>query len=156
EHGGALGDPHGVIHLRYADDGAVSDADPPCLDGAGRQEDLGRRAMRVFLEEVMFDGPHGVEPERVGEAHLLEGVLVYGALDAVGERAWDGQLEEEAELHAGWRTLARPDRRRQGSRAPTSPARREGHLVVRDSLGVPPTHVARRRPLLVLSLTIFL
>jgi hypothetical protein len=59
--------------------------------------------MRVLLEEVMLDGPHGVEPERVGETHLLEGVVVHGTLRSVGKRARDGQLEEDAELHAGAR-----------------------------------------------------
>ena len=49
----------------------------------------------------MLDGPHGVEPEFVGDPHLLQGVVVHGALGSVGRRARDGQLEEEAELHAG-------------------------------------------------------
>ena len=84
------------------------------LHGAGGQEDLGRRAVRVLLEEVVLDGPHGVEAELVGEPHLLEGVLVHDALDSGCERAGDGQLEEEAELHGRTATLASPERRGQG------------------------------------------
>ena len=52
-------------------------------DRAGGQEHLGRRAVRVLLEEVVLDRPHGVEAELVGETHLLEGVLVHDALDSV-------------------------------------------------------------------------
>ena len=113
-----------MVHLGNADDGAVPDADALRLHRAGGQEHLGRRAVRVLLEEVMLDGPHGVEAELVGQTHLLEGVLVDGTLDAVGKGTRDRQLEEETELHAGAATLASPGRQRQGRAAE---GRLDGH-----------------------------
>jgi hypothetical protein len=32
--------------------------------------------MRIFLEEVMLDGPHGIEAERIGQGDLFEAVVV--------------------------------------------------------------------------------
>src|SRR5215211_1676 len=48
----------------------------------------------------MFDGPDGVEAELVGQPGLFEGVAVDELLVLARERTWDGQLEEDAELHA--------------------------------------------------------
>ena len=62
---------------------------------------LGRRAVRVLLEEVVLDRPHPVEAELVGEARLLERVAEHAGLDLGRERARRGHLEEDAELHAG-------------------------------------------------------
>ena len=80
EHGGALGDLDRVIELRHADDDAVADADLLGDHGAGGEEQLGGRAVGVLLEEVVLDGPHLVEAELVGQLHLLERVVVDGAL----------------------------------------------------------------------------
>ena len=82
EHRGALGDANRVIHLRHAHHGAVPDADSLRLHRARREEQLGRGAVRVLLEEVVLDGPDEVEAELVGEPHLVERVLVHLALDA--------------------------------------------------------------------------
>jgi len=34
--------------------------------------------MRIFFEEVMLDGPDGIEAERIGEGNLLEAVVIDG------------------------------------------------------------------------------
>jgi len=39
------------------------------------QEDLWRRAMRVFLKEVMLDCPHRIEAEFIGERDLFEAII---------------------------------------------------------------------------------
>jgi hypothetical protein len=40
----------------------------------GGEEDLGGRGVRVFLKEVMLDGPDAVDPDPVGEFYLLQRV----------------------------------------------------------------------------------
>ena len=45
-----------------------------CAATAG-EDDLGRRAVRVLLEEVVLDRPDVVEAELVGQAGLLERVV---------------------------------------------------------------------------------
>ncbi len=70
------------------------------LRGDRREHHLGRRAVRVLLEEVVLDAPDGVEPELVGKARLLERVQVDLLLDARCERPRNRQLEEDPELHA--------------------------------------------------------
>jgi len=55
--------------------------------------------VRVLLEEVVLDGPDVVEAELVGEAHLLERVLVDLPLGVRRPRAGHRQLHEYAELH---------------------------------------------------------
>ena len=69
-----------------------------CIAQAVRNSS-GAERVRVLLEEVVLDGPHRVEAELVGEAHLLEGVQVHLALGLVGPRPRHGQLVEDAELH---------------------------------------------------------
>src|SRR5207253_5921222 len=64
------------------------------------EEHLRGRTVRVLLEKVMLDRPDVVEAELVGELHLLEGVVVHGALGLARPRARDRELVEEAELHA--------------------------------------------------------
>ena len=77
ERGAPLGDADRVVHLGHAHDGAVADADALGLRGHRGEHDLGRRAVRVLLEEVVLDRPHPVEAELVGQARLLEGVPVH-------------------------------------------------------------------------------
>ena len=96
EHRRPLGDSDRVVHLWHADDCAVPDTDPLGLHGHGREEQLRRRAVRVLLEEVMFDRPHRVEAELVGQPRLLERVAVDGLLGrprASGGPAQDARIE---------------------------------------------------------------
>ena len=99
EHGGPLGDADRVVELGDADHDAVPDADVLGLHGAGGEEQLGRGAVRVLLEEVVLDRPHLVEAQLVGQAHLLERVHVDRALALAVPGTGHGQLVEDAELH---------------------------------------------------------
>ena len=90
---------HRVVHLRHAHHRAVADPDALGLHRAGGEEELGRRAVRVLLEEVVLDGPDRVEAELVGQPHLLERVLVHLPLDAGRERPRHRQLVEDPEAH---------------------------------------------------------
>jgi hypothetical protein len=101
ERGGALGDLDGMVELRHADHDAVADLDALGQHGAGGQEQLGRGAVRVFLEEVMLDRPDMVEAQLVGQLHLLEAVVVDRALGLARPRPRDRNLVEKAELHPG-------------------------------------------------------
>ena len=87
----ALGDADRVVHLGHAHDRAVADADALGLRRDRGEHHLGRRAVRVLLEEVVLDRPHPVEAELVGEAGLLERVAVAPALStsAVNGRGVD-------------------------------------------------------------------
>ena len=99
EHRGPLGGADRVVELRHADDDAVADADVLRLHRAGGEEQLGRRAVRVLLQEVVLDRPHRVEAELVGQADLLQRVQVHLPLGLVGPRPRYRQLVEDAELH---------------------------------------------------------
>ncbi len=48
----------------------MTDADVLRAGGAGGEEHLGRRGMRVLLEEVVLDLPYVVDAEAVGELDL--------------------------------------------------------------------------------------
>ena len=74
--------------------------------GGGGQEHLGRRGVRVLLQEVVLDLPHVVEPEPVGELDLLERVEQELRLAAVGPRPGQLVLVEDPEPHGrsmSWR-----------------------------------------------------
>ena len=73
----------GVVELGDADDDAVADADLLGLHGAGGEEEFGGGAVGVFLEEVVLDGPDGVEAKFVGGADLLEAPVIDRVLDVV-------------------------------------------------------------------------
>ena len=62
-------------------------------------EDLGVRAVRVLLEEVVLDRPERVEPHLLAEHRLLDRVLVRLVLLAGRPRTGDGDLVEQRELH---------------------------------------------------------
>ena len=101
----ALRHPDRMVHLRNAHDCAVADADPGGLHRHGGEEQLRRRAVRVLLEKVVFDGPHRVEAELVRQPRLLEGVRVHRPLRRPSRRPRDRELEEDPELHgAAWGT----------------------------------------------------
>ena len=56
--------------------------------------------MRVLLEEVVLDLPHGVEPEPVGELDLVERVAQQLLLGVRVPRARELVLVEDPEAHA--------------------------------------------------------
>jgi hypothetical protein len=96
---GLLGDLDRMIELRHADHDAVADLDVLGQDGAGGEEQLGRRAVGIFLEEMVFDRPDMLEAQRVGELHLFEAIVVDRALLLGRPGARNGDLVEQAELH---------------------------------------------------------
>jgi hypothetical protein len=99
EHGRLLRDLDRMVELGDADDDAVTDPDSFRHHGARGEEQLGRRTVRVLLEEVVLDRPHLIEAELVGQTHLLERVVVDGALRLPRPGTRNRQLVEQAELH---------------------------------------------------------
>jgi hypothetical protein len=95
-----------MVHLGHAHDGAVTDAHACGLRGDRGEHDLGGRAVRVLLEEVVLDRPHPVEAELVGQPRLLERVVEHRGLHVGRERTRRGHLEEDAESHAPPRPAA--------------------------------------------------
>src|SRR5260370_11332086 len=82
--------------------------------GDGPVEDLGVRAVRVLLEEVVLDGPEGVEADLVAEDRLFERVLV-GLMLLVGEPGLrHGDLVEQRELHGSWSSWVSLESRARG------------------------------------------
>ena len=65
--------------------------------------------MRVLLEEVVLDLPHGVEADAVGELDLVERVAHEPLLAVVAPRPRDLVLVEDPEAHGAgaywWRGL---------------------------------------------------
>jgi hypothetical protein len=57
--------------------------------------------VRVFLEEVVLDGPGLVEAELVRKLHLFEGVVVDLVLGLGVPGLADRKLVEDAEFHQG-------------------------------------------------------
>ena len=88
-----------MVELRHADHDAVADLDVLGQHGAGGEEQLGRRAVGIFLEEVVLYGPHVVEAQLVGQLHLFEAVVVDGPFLLRRPRTRNGNLVEQAELH---------------------------------------------------------
>jgi hypothetical protein len=97
---GAFGDPDRVVELGDADHDAVPDPDALGLHRARRQENLGCGAMGILFEKMVLHRPHVVKPELVGEANLLEGVLVDLVLGLGRPGPRHGQLVEDPELHS--------------------------------------------------------
>ena len=65
ERGDPFGDPRGMVHRRRDLHDSVPEADVLRALAGGRQEHLGRRGVRVLLEEVVLDLP-GVVEDRPG------------------------------------------------------------------------------------------
>ena len=87
----------------------VAQADVLRALGGGRQEDLGRRGVRVLLQEVVLDLPDVVDAHPVGDLDLVEGVLEQLVLVALAlPRTGVLMLVEDAEAHGG--TEGRDDR----------------------------------------------
>jgi hypothetical protein len=57
--------------------------------------------VRIFFEKVVFDRPHLVEAQFVGQADLLEAILIDLVLRGRAPRARDGDFVEQTELHGG-------------------------------------------------------
>src|SRR2546423_5038756 len=66
--------PYTTLFRSHAHDDAVAHPDALGLHGAGGEEQLGRGAVRVLLEEVVLDGPHHLEAklEERSEEHTSE------------------------------------------------------------------------------------
>ena len=77
----------------------MAETDALAALGAGGQEDLGRRAVRVLLEKVVLHRPHAVEAETVGELDLVERLAEQPLLGAGIPGARQLKLVEEAEFH---------------------------------------------------------
>ena len=75
ERGDALGDARRVVVAGRHQHDAVAEADALRALRRGGQEDLGRRGVRVLLEEVVLDLPGVVDAEPVGQLDLVERVL---------------------------------------------------------------------------------
>src|SRR5262245_12532645 len=81
-------------------DDPVSEADAACALAGGAQEYLGRRAVRVLLQEVVLDGPRVVEAQPIGELDLPQRVLQDLVLALLAPRPGDLHFVEDSELHA--------------------------------------------------------
>src|SRR2546425_3265149 len=99
EHRDALGDARGMIVAGRHEDDAVAEADALGARGARGQEDLGRRGVRVLLQEVVLDLPGVVDPEPVGQLHLRERLVDEAHLAVLLTGSGELVLVEDAELH---------------------------------------------------------
>ena len=93
----ALGHARRVVGGELHD--AVAEADALGALARRGQEDLGRRGMRVLLEEVVLDLPGVVVAEPVGELDLLERALQQAILAVLVPRSRQLVLVEDPELH---------------------------------------------------------
>src|SRR6266403_704841 len=78
---------------------SVAEADALGARGARGQEDLGRRGVRVLLQEVVLDLPGVVDPEPVGQLHLRERLVDEAHLAVLLPGSGELVLVEDAELH---------------------------------------------------------
>ena len=95
------------------------------LHGTGGEEYLGRGADGKFFEEVMLDGPSGLEAQLVGERDLLDGLMPYVGLAALIPRLGVGELVEQGKSHKRLAFLVRLLRGR----------RHGGKLLVPEAVG---------------------
>ena len=65
----------------------------------GGEEDLGRRGVGIFLEEVVLDLPGVVVAEPIGQLELVEGVVVEPPLAVRAPRPRQLHLVEDPEFH---------------------------------------------------------
>jgi hypothetical protein len=101
---GLLGDLDRMVELGNANHDAMPDLDILGQHRTRGEKQLGRRAVRIFLEEMVFDRPDMLEAQRIGELHLLEAVVVNRTLLLGRPGTRDRDLVEQAELH-----VASPD-----------------------------------------------
>ena len=78
----------------------MAEADPFGALASGGEEDLGRRRVRVLLEEVVLHLPRVVVPEPVGQLDLVEGLLQQSVLAVLVPRPRKLVLIKDPELHA--------------------------------------------------------
>ena len=84
----------------HTDDGPMADADPLGLHRHRGEEELGRRAVRILLEEVVLDRPDACRSRARRRAGPARARCRYTAAPlAARERPGHGQLEEDPELH---------------------------------------------------------
>ena len=95
-----LGHPSRVVDGRRGLDDPVSEADAAGALAGGGEEDLRGARVRVLLQEVVLDLPDVVDPEPVGQLHLLESVGQQPALVGLARGAGELVLVEEAKPHA--------------------------------------------------------
>jgi hypothetical protein len=76
----------------------VAETDFPGALRAGREEDLRRGGVRIFLEKMVFDLPGVIDAEFVGEFDLIERLLKQPVLVALIPRARQLMLVENAEF----------------------------------------------------------
>jgi hypothetical protein len=81
-------------------DDAVTEPDVLGALARGTEKHLGRRGMRIFLQEVMLHFPGVVEAERVSELDLVEGLLEELVLAVFVPVPGQLMLVENAEFHA--------------------------------------------------------
>ena len=94
-----LGHPRRVVDGRGSLDDPVAEADAARALAGGGKKDLRGARVRVLLQEVVLDLPDVVEPEPVGQLHLLESVGQQPALIELARDAGELVLVEEAEPH---------------------------------------------------------
>ena len=96
----ALGDPGGMVVARRHQDDAVPETDPSgTLRGRG-QEDLGRRGVGIFLQEVVLDLPRVVDAQPIGQLDLGQRVLEELLLATRSPGPRQLVLVEDPESHA--------------------------------------------------------
>src|SRR5579885_2241561 len=101
-----FGDPRGLIDVgRHLHD-SMADAHVFGAGGAGGQEDLRSRRVRILLEEVMLRRPHVVIAVSIGEFDLLERVLEEPMLRIGSPGTWKLMFIEAADLHLDARPFA--------------------------------------------------
>jgi hypothetical protein len=98
EHGGALGDPGGVVVVEGHAHHTVADADSRRTASDRGEEDLRRAHMRIPVQRMVFDGPHAVEAHLFGEYRLLEAVP-YELLLPLPGRIGQLGFEDHRKLH---------------------------------------------------------
>src|SRR5437867_814029 len=108
EHRDPLGDARRMIVAGRHEDDAVAEADGLGARGAGGQEDLGRRGVRVLLQEVVLDLPGVVDAEPVGQLHLRERLADEPRLAVLLPGPGALVLVEAAELHGRESSCGRP------------------------------------------------
>ena len=100
ERGDALGDPgRRIVGGRHQHDPVTEPDAPRALGGRG-QEHLGRRGVRVLLEEVVLDLPGVIDAQAIGQLHLVQRVLEEPELGALLPRTGQLMLVEDPEFHA--------------------------------------------------------
>src|SRR3954452_4455990 len=110
ERGDGLGDTRGMLVSRRQRQDAEAEPDACRALRRGGEEDVRGARVRVLLEEVVLDLPHGVKADAVGDLDLLERVVQQPVLAVLAPRARQLVLVEDPEPHRA--NASRPRRRR--------------------------------------------